>query len=166
MDVKFLSILQKNPTFSILHTYFYKTPTSVCLFYTLFYLNNILLTFFYYFTATHGPTNFNTHANSNNISYLYLSFFFFFSFFFLLFSFFFSFSFFLLLHFFFFSIFFFLLLLLMLKQEVKERKLLVGKLFFFLEKMVGKLKNNRNLMFWSGYIEEAMMKYSEALSCY
>ena len=80
-------VLKKNMFFSILHTHFYKTPTSVCLFYTLFYLNNILLTFFYYFTATHGPTNFNTHANSNNISYLYLSFFFFFSFFFLLFSF-------------------------------------------------------------------------------
>ena len=60
------------------------------------------------------------------------------------------------------------LLLLMLKQEAKERKLLVVKLFFFFffVKMVGKLKKNINLMFWSGYIEEAVMKYSEALSCY
>ena len=31
---------------------------------------------------------------------------------------------------------------------------------------MGKLKKNINLMFWSGYIEEAVMKYSEALSCY
>ena len=42
---------------------------------------------------------------------------------------------------------------LMSKQEVRERKLLVGK-----------LKMNGNLMFWSGDIEEAVMKYSEALS--
>ena len=49
MDVNFfffLSILQKNPTSSILNTHFYKTPRSICLFYTLFYLNNIFLTFF------------------------------------------------------------------------------------------------------------------------
>ena len=42
----FLSILQEKPTFSILHTNFYKTPTSVCLFYHIFYLNNHFLTFF------------------------------------------------------------------------------------------------------------------------
>ena len=110
--------------------------------------------FFYYFTITHGPTNFNTHAN-----YIWSPSPFFFLFFF-------SFpspS---------FSVFVFSssasLLLLMLKQEAKERKLLVVKLFFFFffEKMVGKLKKNINLMFWSGYIEEAVMKYSEALSCY
>ena len=35
--------------------YFYKTSTLVCLFYTLFYLNNIFLNFFYYFTLTHVP---------------------------------------------------------------------------------------------------------------
>ena len=48
----------------------------------------------------------------------------------------------------------------MLKQEAQERKFLVGKLFFsffFFEKMVGKLKKNINLMFWSGYIEEAVI---------
>ena len=42
---------------------------------------------------------------------------------------------------------------LMSKQEVGERKVLVGK-----------LKKNGNLRFWSGDIEEAVMKYSEALS--
>ena len=63
VDANFPSILHKKLTFPILHTHFYKTLTSVCLFYTFFYLNNIFLTFFYYFTTTHGPTNFNTHAN-------------------------------------------------------------------------------------------------------
>ena len=63
VDANFPSILHKKLTFSILHTHFYKTLTSVCLFYTFFYLNNIFLTFFYYFTTTHGPINFNTHAN-------------------------------------------------------------------------------------------------------
>ena len=57
----------------------------------------------------------------------------------------------------------------MLKQEAKERKLLVDKpfiyIYIYLEKMVGKLKKNINLMFWSGYIEEAVMKYLDALSC-
>ena len=43
----FLSILQENPTFSILYTYFYKTLISVYLFYHLFYLNNHFLTFFF-----------------------------------------------------------------------------------------------------------------------
>ena len=54
-----LCILQKNKTFSILHPHFYKTST-------------FSLTIFYYFTATHGPTNINTHASSNNISDLFL----------------------------------------------------------------------------------------------
>ena len=36
----FLSILQEIPIFSILHIHFYKTLTSVCLIYYLFYLNN------------------------------------------------------------------------------------------------------------------------------
>ena len=44
----FLLFCTKKSTFSILYTHFYKTPTSVCLFYTFFYLNNIILTFFYY----------------------------------------------------------------------------------------------------------------------
>ena len=48
MNVKFLSILQKIHTLSILHTQFYKTPTLVCLFYYLFYLNNHFSHFFYY----------------------------------------------------------------------------------------------------------------------
>lgn len=42
---------------------------------------------------------------------------------------------------------------LMSKEEVRERKLLVGK-----------LKRTGNLSFWSGDIEKAMMKYSEALN--
>ena len=58
-----LSILEKNKkTFSILHTHFYKTPTSVCLFYHLFYLNNNISLIFYYIkqTTTHmaPPTYF------------------------------------------------------------------------------------------------------------
>ena len=47
-----LSILpkkKKKNTFSILHTNFYKTPTSVYLLYTLFYINNIFL---FYFSLT------------------------------------------------------------------------------------------------------------------
>ena len=44
-----LSILQKKNTFSILHTNFYKTSTSVYLLYTLFYINNIFL---FYFSLT------------------------------------------------------------------------------------------------------------------
>ena len=75
VDANFPSILHKKLTFSILHTHFYKTLTSVCLFYTFFYLNNIFLTFFYYFTTTHGPTNFNTHANYIDL-YIFLTFFF------------------------------------------------------------------------------------------
>ena len=36
----------KKTTFSILYTYFYKTPTSVHLLYTIFYINNIFIFFF------------------------------------------------------------------------------------------------------------------------
>ena len=42
----FPSILHKKLFFSILHTHFYKTPTSVYLFYPLFYLNNHFSHFF------------------------------------------------------------------------------------------------------------------------
>ena len=42
---------KKNLLFSILHTHFYKTPTSVCPFYYLFYLNNHFPHFFYYFIS-------------------------------------------------------------------------------------------------------------------
>ena len=45
----FRSILQEKPIFSFLHTNFYKTPISVCLFYHLFYLKNHFPHFFYYF---------------------------------------------------------------------------------------------------------------------
>ena len=56
-----LSILEKNKkTFSILHTYFYKTPTSVCLFYHLFYLNNRFPHFHYYLSQL----PFNASENS------------------------------------------------------------------------------------------------------
>jgi len=34
VDAKFLSILHKKSTFSILHTHYYKTLTSIYLFYT------------------------------------------------------------------------------------------------------------------------------------
>ena len=51
VNAKFLSILQKKPTFSILHTHFYKTPTAICLFYHLFYLNNHFPHFFYYYLS-------------------------------------------------------------------------------------------------------------------
>ena len=100
----FLLFCTKKSTFFMLHTHFYKTPTSVCLLYTFFYLNNIILNFFYYSQLYPGLTNFNTHAISDLYLFLFL-------FHFLL-LFFFSFSFFLLLHFFFFSVFVFLLLLL------------------------------------------------------
>ena len=36
----------KKTTFFILHTHFYKTPTSVHLLYTIFYINNIFIFFF------------------------------------------------------------------------------------------------------------------------
>ena len=52
MDVKILSILQKKKKkklFSILHTHFYKTLTSVCLFYHLFYLKKYFPHFFLLF---------------------------------------------------------------------------------------------------------------------
>ena len=59
----FLYILKKKKhIFSILHTYFYKTLTSVCLLYILFYLNNIFLIFLLLFHTYPWPTNFNTHA--------------------------------------------------------------------------------------------------------
>ena len=100
----FLLLCTKKHIFSILHTHFYKTSTSVCLFYTFFYLNNIILTFFYYLQLLTPPTLTHTLAHIWSLS---LSFSFSLSFFFI-----FSFSFFLLLHFFFFNIFVFLLLLL------------------------------------------------------
>ena len=50
MDANFPSILHTHPkkktTFSILHTNFYKTPTSVNLLYIIFYINNIFILFF------------------------------------------------------------------------------------------------------------------------
>ena len=52
---------KKKHTFSILHTHFYKTPTSVYLFYHLFYLNNNISLIFYYIkqTTTHmAPSTF------------------------------------------------------------------------------------------------------------
>ena len=49
-----MSILQEKPTFFILHTHFYKIPTSICLFYHLFYLNNYFSHFFILFPT--GPT--------------------------------------------------------------------------------------------------------------
>ena len=51
----FLSILQGKPTFSILYTCFYKTPTSICLFYYLFYLNNYFSHFYYFISNTLSP---------------------------------------------------------------------------------------------------------------
>ena len=48
----FLSILQDKPIFSILHIHFYKTLTSVCLIYYLFYLNNHISLIFYYIQQT------------------------------------------------------------------------------------------------------------------
>ena len=43
----FCLFCKKKLTFSILHAHFYKTPTSVCLFYHLFYLNNHFSHFFF-----------------------------------------------------------------------------------------------------------------------
>ena len=103
---KFFHFAHLKPIFSILHNYFYEIPTSVCLFNTFFYLNNIFLTIFYYsqlpvtppVTLTHTPKY--IWSLSRSISFSLSSFFFF------------SFSFFLFLNFFFFSVFVFLLLLL------------------------------------------------------
>ena len=55
VNAKFLSILppkKKKNAFSILQTHFYKTLTSVCLFYHLFYLNNYFPHFFILFIST------------------------------------------------------------------------------------------------------------------
>ena len=52
---------KKKHNFSILHTHFYKTPTSVYLFDHLFYLNNNISLIFYYIkqTTTHmAPSTF------------------------------------------------------------------------------------------------------------
>ena len=43
---------RKNIFFSILHTHFYKTSTSIYLFYHLFYLNNNISLIFYYIKQT------------------------------------------------------------------------------------------------------------------
>ena len=57
----FCLFCKKKYTFSILHTYFYKTLISVYLFYHLFYLNNNIFLIFYYIkqTTTHmAPSTF------------------------------------------------------------------------------------------------------------
>ena len=48
----FLLFCTKKAIFSILHTYFYKTPTSVYLLYTLFSLNNHFIFFFFYISTS------------------------------------------------------------------------------------------------------------------
>ena len=110
----FLLLCTKKHIFSILHTHFYKTSTSVCLFYTFFYLNNIILTFFYYSQLLTPPTL--THTIGPYL--ISISFFFFFTFFFFLFL--------LLLS----SSPFFLLQHLRISSSfARERKLFVGKLY-------------------------------------
>ena len=93
MEVKFLSILQKKYTFSILHAHFYKTLRSIYLFYHLFYLNNNISLIFYYIkqTTTHmAPPIFLSFSHANSLffsepspsflfSFSLYSFFFFFS---------------------------------------------------------------------------------------
>ena len=110
----FLLFCTKKHIFSILHTYFYKTPTSVCLFYTFFYLNNIILTFFYYLQLLTPPTLTHTLAHIWSLS---LSFSFSLS------------SFFLFLLLLSSSPFFLLQRLHLSSSFAKERKLFVGKLF-------------------------------------
>ena len=51
LDANFPSILHKKTIFSILHTHFYKTPTSIYLLYPIFYLNSHFSHFFYYFIS-------------------------------------------------------------------------------------------------------------------
>ena len=46
VDANLSYILHKKTIFFILYTYFYKTPTSVHLLYTIFYINNIFIFFF------------------------------------------------------------------------------------------------------------------------
>ena len=48
---KFFYFTCLKPTFSILHTYFYKTPTSVCLFYTF-----IQIKYSFLYPHSHRPT--------------------------------------------------------------------------------------------------------------
>ena len=52
IDANFFSICTKKATFSILHTYFYKTLTLVYLLYTLFSLNNHFIFFFFYISTS------------------------------------------------------------------------------------------------------------------
>ena len=74
---------KKKHTFSILHTHFYKTLTSVYLLYTLFYINNIFLFYFpltLKLSTSHFPL---TYKVSTSLSFLKVSaspFFFFFFF--------------------------------------------------------------------------------------
>ena len=80
----FLFILHGKLTLFILHIHFYKTLTSVSLFYHLFYLNNYFSHFIYYFPPV--PPPYQTLQNITDILYLFIfhlllvSCFFFFSF--------------------------------------------------------------------------------------
>ena len=64
----FCLFCQKKPTFSILHTNFYKILTSVCLFYNLFYLNNHFPKFFNYLSQLSLSLSLSIHSLKLSLS--------------------------------------------------------------------------------------------------
>ena len=60
---KFFHFAHLKSTFSILHTYFYKTLTSVCLFYTF-----IQIKYSFLYPHSHRPTPTDPHRNPHNPS--------------------------------------------------------------------------------------------------
>ena len=61
---KFFHFAHLKFTFSILHTYFYKTPTSVCLFYTFIQIKYLFL-----YPHNHRPTTTDPHPQSTPVSH-------------------------------------------------------------------------------------------------
>ena len=59
---KFFHFAHLKSTFSILHTYFYKTPTSVCLFYTF-----IQIKYSFLYPHSHRPTATDPHRHHTGI---------------------------------------------------------------------------------------------------
>ena len=60
---KFFHFAHLKSTFSILYTYFYETPTSVCLFYTF-----IQIKYSFLYPHSHRPTAIDPHRNPHNLS--------------------------------------------------------------------------------------------------
>ena len=62
----FCLFCKKNLLFPILHTHFYKTPTSVCLLYHLFYLNNHFPHFFIIYLNSLSLSPFTVTSNNSS----------------------------------------------------------------------------------------------------